>query len=245
MKRLQKVMAEAGVASRRKCEELIRDGKVKVNGKVVTEMGFKVEPSTALIEVEGKTLLPEKKIYLLLNKPKGYVTTLNDPQKRPTVLDLIPQSIEQRIYPVGRLDYHTEGLLLLTNDGELTFALTHPKKEIEKTYLAWVKKSPSEKELEQLRKGIELEDGPTSPAKVKVIKEKDGLTLLQITIHEGRKRQIRRMLKAIGYPVVNLKRIKIGPLSLGNLKKGECRHLTEEEVKKLYRACGLEYEKEN
>jgi len=179
----------------------------------------------------------------MLNKPKGYVTTLNDPQKRPTVLDLIPQNIGQRIYPVGRLDYYTEGLLLLSNDGDLTFALTHPKKEIEKTYLAWVKNRPAEKELDQLRKGIDLDGSPTFPARIEVIKEKDSLTLLQITIHEGRKREIRRMFKAIDYPVVSLKRIEMGPLSLGNLKKGECRHLTEEEVKELYLACGLQYKR--
>lgn len=218
MERLQKMMAQAGVASRRKSEELIRAGRVRVNGKVVTKMGVKVDPDQDLVEVDGKPITgrEEPKVYLLLYKPRGYVTTAKDPQGRPTVLDLV--HVPQRVYPVGRLDYDTEGLLILTNDGDLTYRLTHPKHEVDKVYHALVAGHPPEDKLQQLRTGIMLEDGPTAPAKVRRLKKIQGNTLLEIIIHEGRNRQVRRMCEAIGHPVLHLKRVAIGDLTLGNLK---------------------------
>ncbi|NLT96234.1 MAG: rRNA pseudouridine synthase [Clostridia bacterium] len=239
MERLQKFLAHAGVASRRSCEELILQGRVKVNGKVITALGTKIDPQKDIVEIDGKRVKKEeKKVYVLLNKPAGYVTTSKDPQGRPTVLDLI-KDINERIYPVGRLDYETEGLLLLTNDGELSFRLTHPKYKVEKVYQALVKGIPDESDLEKLRKGIRLEDGITHPAKVKILQKGSNSTLLELIIHEGRNRQVRRMCEAINHPVLSLKRIKIGFLSLGSLPKGKFRPLTPEEVKLLKMRVGL------
>jgi len=221
MDRLQKVIARAGIASRRKAEELISAGEVKVNGIVITEMGLKVDPKQDFIEVCNQPLKDreEVKIYLLLHKPKGYVTTVKDPQGRPTVLDLV--KVPQRIYPVGRLDYDTSGLLILTNDGDLTYALTHPKHEVNKVYQARVKGHPAKNTLDKLRQGILLDDGPAAPAKVKQLKAFRDSTLLEITIHEGRNRQVRRMCDAIGHEVADLKRVTIGSLQLGALQPGE------------------------
>ncbi len=221
MDRLQKVIARAGIASRRKAEEMISAGEVKVNGKVITEMGLKVDPKQDFIEVDNQPLRnsEEEKVYILLHKPKGYVTTVKDPQGRSTVLDLV--KVPQRIYPVGRLDYDTSGLLILTNDGDLTYALTHPKHEVDKVYQARVKGHPTTNALDRLRQGILLEDGPTAPAKVKQLKAFRETTILEITIHEGRNRQVRRMCGAIGHEVADLKRIAIGSLHLGSLKPGE------------------------
>ena len=230
--RLQKVMAHAGVASRRKSEEIIKQGRVKVNGEVVTEMGIKVEPEVDEIEVDGKIISKEKRVYLLLYKPLGYVTTVDDPRGRKTVLDLI-DDIKQRIYPVGRLDYNTSGLLLLTNDGELTYVLTHPSYEIEKTYLVETEGYVDDKKLEKLEKGVELSDGITAPAKVK-LKDRDSFnTKFALTIHEGRNRQVRRMCKKISNPVKKLERIKFANLSLEGLEPGDSRELTKKELKKL------------
>lgn len=233
MERLQKFMAHAGVASRRQCEQLIREGKVKVNGRVVTELGTKVNPATDIVEVGGKLLSgSEKKVYLLLNKPSGVVTTVKDPRGRKTVMDLI-RHVPQRVYPVGRLDYDTDGLLLLTNDGQLANALLHPRHQVEKTYLALVRKVPSREKLEQLAAGIQLNDGLTAPAKVRLVKTVKGNGLVEITIHEGRNRQVRRMAAAIGHPVLKLRRTKMAFLTLGNLKPGQFRYLTSWEVKRL------------
>ncbi len=220
MERLQKVMAHAGVASRRDCEKLISAGRVKVNGKKVTEMGLKVDPGQDIIEVDNQIIgSQEEKVYFLLYKPTGYVTTTNDPQGRQAVLDLV--KAPQRIYPVGRLDCDTEGLLILTNDGDLTFKLTHPKHEVDKVYHALVQGEPAEAALARLRRGITLDDGPTAPAKVSRLKKIQGNTLLEIIIHEGRNRQVRRMCEAVGHPVLALKRVAIGDLTLGDLKPGQ------------------------
>ncbi|MEG6616260.1 pseudouridine synthase [Peptococcaceae bacterium 1198_IL3148] len=237
--RLQKFLAHAGVASRRKCEEMILEGRVKVNGKIIKELGTKVDPSKDKVLVDGKAVKQfEKKIYLKVNKPRGYVSTVEDDKGRKTVLDLL-ENITERVYPVGRLDYDSEGLLLLTNDGELTYALTHPKHEIGKTYRARVKGIPSVEKLEQLANGIELEDGITAPAKVFLTHVLNGNALLEITIHEGRNRQVRRMCEKIGHPVIRLVRTRIGPLELRNLGSGEVKKLTPRELSDIKKAAGL------
>ena len=236
LERLQKVIAQAGVASRRDAEELIKAGRVTVNGKAVTELGTKVDPKRDRIAVDKKLIKAEKYIYILLNKPKGIITALEDPQGRKTVADLVAD-IPERIYPVGRLDYNTEGLLIMTNDGDLTNTLTHPSNEISKTYLAKVQGYPPEEKLDKLRVGIKLEDGMTAPAKINIIavdQEKE-LTTLEMVIHEGKNREIRRMCEAIGYPVKNLKRIKIAFLTLEGLRRGQYRQLLTGEVEELKR----------
>lgn len=234
MERLQKIISQAGLASRREAETLITAGKVSVNGKVVTELGTKVDPAKDKVRVDGKLLKGEKLVYLLLFKPKGSVSTLSDPEGRQTVAELVA-AVKERVYPVGRLDYNTEGALLLTNDGELTHALLHPGRRVEKTYIARVKGIPSEENLDRLRTGIRLEDGLTAPAEIYLLEtdhEKNDARL-EITIHEGRNRQVRRMCQAIGHPVKQLKRIVFAFLTLDGLKRGEFRHLTADEVKRL------------
>lgn len=233
MERLHKFMARAGVASLRQCEELISSGLVKLNGKIINRPGVMIEPATDKIEVNGSLVKePEVKVYILLYKPKNCVTTINDPQGRPKVADLIAD-ISQRVYPVGRLDYDSEGLLLMTNDGQLTYFLTHPRHHVPKTYLAWVAGIPAASAIDRMEKGLVLSDGPTSPAGVRIKGVSGNETLLEITIYEGRKRQIRRMCDCIGHPVNRLKRIGIGFLTLGNLKPGKYRFLTSKEIKKL------------
>lgn len=234
MERLQKVMARAGVASRRKSEEIIAQGRVKVDGKTVTEMGYKVDPDKAQIEVDGELITREKLVYIMLNKPVGYITTAEDTHDRKTVMDLI-EDIPQQLHYVGRLDQDTEGLLLMTNDGDLTYALTHPSHEVDKVYLMTVKGSVSAQAVKELEEGVELEDGLTAPAQVEIIKRTSNYTTMKMVIHEGRNRQVRRMMDKVGHPVLRLKRIKEGPLSLDNLKVGKYRHLTEEELKILKR----------
>ena len=233
--RLQKILSHAGVASRRETERLISEGHVKVNGKVVTEMGTKVDAGKDRIQVDGRLVAKEKLVYLLLYKPKGCVTTSKDPEGRQTVLDLL-EGIDARVYPVGRLDYHTEGLLLLTNDGELTQALIHPRHQVEKEYLVQVKGIPSEEKLDRLRAGIRLEDGVTAPVEVRlqeVLHEKNR-SVLTVVLREGRNRQVRRMFDAIGFPVWSLKRIRFAFLTLQGVRRGKWRHLTTEEVADLY-----------
>ena len=233
LERLQKYLAHAGIASRRKCEELISAGMVKVNGEVIREMGTKVVPGRDKIEVAGKPVEnEEEKVYFLLNKPKGYVTTIRDPQGRPKVTDLL-KDIKQRVYPVGRLDFETRGLLLLTNDGEMTYALTHPKHEIGKTYAVLVLGVPSADKVKRFAKGLRLSDGVTAPAGVRILKKMGGNALLQIIIHEGRNRQIRRMCETIGHPVLDLQRTAIGFLQIEGLEEGKHRPLKNEEIKKL------------
>jgi len=231
--RLQKIISAAGVASRRAAEELIVEGRVRVNGKVVTELGAKADANNDHIKVDGKLINPKQpQTYIMLNKPAGYVTTMSDPEGRPTVQDLL-KGIKTRVYPVGRLDYNTEGLLLMTNDGDFAHLITHPKHEFPKTYLAKVKGVLDERSIEMLEKGVFLQDGKTAPAKVKKIRKEEMNSWVEITIHEGRKRQVRRMFDHVGRSVIKLKRIRTGGLSLGDLTEGRFRHLTLDEVKTL------------
>lgn len=234
MERLQKILAQAGVASRRKCEELIAAGEVAVNGRVVTKLGAKADPSKDVITVKGRPIVPEAKLYLMFNKPKGVITSLSDPKGRPVVSDYL-KGVPARVYPVGRLDYDTEGLLLLTNDGELAYRLTHPKFQVPKTYHATVERVPHGSDLERLASGIRLEDGMTAPAEVEYVDvDPDGKwATISITIREGRNRQVRRMFEAIGHPVVRLKRIAFAGLTLQGLKRGKYRHLTADELQLL------------
>ena len=228
MERLQKIIARAGITSRRNAEKLITDGKVTVDGKVITELGAKFDAQKNKIRVDGKLLkFDAEKIYILLNKPRGYVCTAKDERGRKTVLDLI--NISERVFPVGRLDLNSEGLLLLTNDGELSNALIHPKFKIDKTYRAKISGELTEEKLDKLRAGIELEDGLTAPAKIFLLEE----NLIEITIHEGRNRQIRRMFAAIGCDVKRLKRIKFADLTLEGVAVGKFRRLTSTEIKNL------------
>ncbi|MHB8809028.1 MAG: pseudouridine synthase [Desulfobulbaceae bacterium] len=231
--RLQKILAQAGISSRRKAEEYIRQGRIAVNGRQVTELGAKADPVKDRITFDGKPIVAEEKIYLLLNKPTGYVTTLSDPQGRPKVTDLLID-IPQRVFPVGRLDYDTEGALLLTNDGELGNTIIHPSYEVNKTYVATVAGRPEEEQIRQLEKGIILDGRKTWPARIKILAEKKNETTVELIIHEGKKRQVRRMLAAIGHPVKTLKRTAYGGLKLGNLPSGSYRVLTLKELKKIF-----------
>jgi 23S rRNA pseudouridine2605 synthase len=229
--KLQKVLARAGVASRRAVEILIMEGRVSVNGEVA-DVGRRVDPAVDVLEVDGALVAANPDlVHYLLHKPAGVVTTASDPQGRPTVLDLVPA--EPRVFPVGRLDLETEGLLLLTNDGELTQRVTHPSHGVEKEYLAQVEGTPSRGTLRALREGVELDDGPTAPAKVSQVSP----GLLRITIHEGRNRQVRRMCEAVGHPVRRLVRTRIGPITDTALQPGAWRRLDPDEVAALARAA--------
>jgi 23S rRNA pseudouridine2605 synthase len=232
--RLQKVLARLGFGSRRICEELIADERVTVGGEIAV-LGRRVDVEDDIVAVDGAVVgIRPGLIYYVLNKPIGVITTADDPQGRPTVVQIVPS--EPRVFPVGRLDADTEGLLLLTNDGDLTHKLTHPSFGVEKEYLASVEGTPSRGAIRQLREGIELDDGPTSPARVTAVDDR----LLRITIHEGRNRQVRRMCDAIGHPVERLVRTRIGPFVDRKLKPGEWRELTREEVRTLEIAVGGE-----
>src|SRR6266849_3145333 len=238
--RLARFLAHAGIASRRHAEELIAAGRVQVNGLTVTTQGSRVDPEHDKVSVDGKPVAaPTRHVYILLHKPVGYVTTARDPQGRPTVLDLLPPELHHlRVYPVGRLDIDTSGLLLLTNDGEFALHLSHPRYSMEKHYHALVEGRPTEAALEALRRGVEIvEDNgghhKTSPAKVSIYKQVGGNCWLSLTIHEGHKRQVRRMLAATGYPVLELMRVGVGSLELGNLPVGKWRNLAEDEVSRL------------
>jgi 23S rRNA pseudouridine2605 synthase len=234
MERLQKVLAEAGVASRRKCEELITAGRVMVNDEIITTLGVKVEATQDVIKVDGRTIRQQKKVYVLFNKPKGVITSASDPGGRKIVTDFL-QDIKERIYPVGRLDYDTEGLLLLTNDGEFANLLTHPRHHVPRTYHATVKGVPHGSLLDKLRDGIELEDGMTAPAEVDYhdIDMAKKETIVSITIYEGRNRQVRRMFDAIQFPLIKLKRVKFGPVFLTGVPRGKFRYLEPKEIKEL------------
>lgn len=231
MERLQKVISHAGIASRREAENLILAGRVKVNGSVITELGTKVDQYKDKVVVDGKVIANEEAVYFMLHKPRGVITSVKDEKGRKTVIDLLTD-VEQRVYPVGRLDYATEGLLLLTNDGEFTNNLIHPRYKIYKTYIVKVQGIPEEEKLDLLRIGIRLEDGVTAPANVMMtqIDPRENVATLEMTIHEGKNRQIRRMCEQIGYPVQALKRIKFASLSLDGLRRGQYRKLTKEEI---------------
>ncbi|HEX6423705.1 MAG TPA: pseudouridine synthase [Acidimicrobiales bacterium] len=229
--RLQKVLAQAGLGSRRTCEELIAAGRVRLNGEVAT-LGARADPETDVVEVDGARIgVRQGLAHYLLNKPAGVVTTAADPQGRPTVVDLVPG--EPRVYPVGRLDADTEGLLVLTNDGDLAHRLTHPSFGVDKEYLAEVEGTPSRGALRRLRQGVDLDDGPTAPARASLV----GDHTVRITLHEGRNRQVRRMCEAVGHPVRRLVRVRIGPLSDRRLAPGAWRPLTQAEVRALERAA--------
>lgn len=228
--RLQKFMANCGVASRRKSEEIIVAGRVSVNGVLVRELGLKVDERKDIVSVDGKIIKSEEnKLYILLNKPIGYITTVSDQFGRKTVIDLV-REVSERVYPVGRLDYDTSGLLLLTNDGDLAYKITHPKYEITKKYIARVSGVPKESDLQRFRDGLQIEDYITSKAKIKIITVDNGEALLEVVIHEGRNRQVRKMCSKIGHPVIELKRVEVGKIKLGNVREGRWRYLTEEEV---------------
>lgn len=236
--RLQKFLAKAGVASRRASEKLILKGKVKVNNKIVRRLGTKVDPKTDIVKVNNKICrIEENYVYIKMNKPKGVLTTVRDPYGRLTVIDIL-KNIKTRVYPVGRLDMDSEGLLILTNDGQATYKLTHPKFEIPKTYIVYVKGSIKKGSIKRLENGIMLEDGLTYPAEVKVYQVDECSSTLSIKIHEGRNRQIRRMCKAVGHPVINLKRTSIGSISLNGLKSGEWCYMSKKEVQYLQNIGG-------
>ncbi|MFB6465954.1 pseudouridine synthase [Cytobacillus sp. Hz8] len=233
MERLQKMIAHAGFASRRKAEEMILDGQVKVNGKIVRELGVKVS-TTDKIEVNGIPVEREEPVYFLFYKPRGVISSVKDEKGRKVVTDFF-QAVKERVYPVGRLDYDTSGLLIVTNDGEFANLLMHPRNEIEKVYVAKIKGVPTREEIRKIEGGIMLEDGKTAPAKAKILSfdKKKGTSIVELTIHEGRNRQVRRMFEKIGYQVVKLKRERYGFLTLNNLKSGDARELTPHEVKQL------------
>jgi pseudouridine synthase len=245
--RLQRFLAQAGVASRRKAEELITAGRVKVNGRVVSELGSKVDPVRDEVTVGGRKLVQQQPVYLVLNKPKGYVTTLSDPEGRPTVLELVGK-VEERVYPVGRLDFNTEGVLLLTNDGDLAHALMHPAREVKKTYHVKLRGLAGAEVAEQLRHGVTLDDGTrTAPAEVTLLgasRQRDSgeaghNSWLEITIHEGKNRQIHRMAEALGLQVAKLQRVRYAGLDVEDLRPGRWRNLRREEVDQLRRLAGM------
>jgi 23S rRNA pseudouridine2605 synthase len=231
--RLQKLLAQSGVASRRRCEELMLAGSVEVDGEVVTRLGTKVDPRTAVIRVEGRRLPPvSPHVYLALNKPRGVVSTMSDPRGRRTLSDLVADRPE-RLFHVGRLDTDTSGLLILTNDGDFAQRLAHPSYEVDKTYVAEVAGDVSRATLARLRDGVTLEDGPVTVSAARIVQRGSGRTIVELVIHEGRNRIVRRLLDAVGHPVRKLTRTRIGPVTLGRLTPGELRDLTREELGEL------------
>ena len=240
-------MARAGIGSRRACEKLILQRRVRVDGQIVTELGVRVDPMHDNIDVDGQPLeAPSPPVYLILHKPPGYLSTTHDPHGRPTVMELL--SVSQRVYPVGRLDLKSEGLLLFTNDGPLTQRLTHPRYQHEREYNVLVQGQPRRKALRALRQGVELEDGKTSQAKVHLIQGKlapKGTIWLRIILREGRKRQVRRMCVAVGHPVQRLIRVRMGPLQLGDLEPGASRRLTRQEIRLLQTSTGLQPQRQS
>jgi 23S rRNA pseudouridine2605 synthase/16S rRNA pseudouridine516 synthase len=233
LERIQKILARAGIASRREAERMLLDGRITVNGRVVDTLGSKADLMTDHIKVDGKRVAHvEPNITLLLNKPRGYVSTILDPEGRPTVMDLL-KKVKYRLYPVGRLDFDAEGLLFLTNDGRLTYHLSHPKFSVPKTY--WVKVSgfPDESKMGRLLRGIMLEDGRAEALSLRILRKKEKNCWLEIIVAEGRNRMVKRMFSGIGHSVLKLKRVQFGPIRLGSLPSGEFRYLTAEEIKKL------------
>lgn len=235
--RLQKYLALCGVASRRNAEKMIADGLVMVNGQTIREMGTQVEDGDE-VRVKGEVVKPEaEKHYLMYHKPVGEVTTASDPEGRPTVLDKF-KDYPARLYPVGRLDFDSEGLILLTNDGELCQAMLHPSREVDKVYLAKVSNQLSLDSVRKLREGVVIDGHMTSPAKVRIIRQETFATVVLVSIHEGRNRQVRKMFQAVGHQVVLLRRVQFGPLQLGDLARGQWRYLTPDELRKLKELCG-------
>ncbi len=237
--RLQKVLAAAGLASRRASEEMIVEGRVEVNGAIVTELGTRVDPERDTIRVDGSRIpSPRNHVYLVLNKPRGVVSTMDDPEGRTTLADYTPPRTS-RLFHVGRLDTQTEGLIVLTNDGEFAHRLAHPSYEVKKTYVAEVAGIVDNKVIRRLEKGIRLDDGPVKPDQVKLLSNTESKSLVRITLHEGRNHIVRRMMEAVGHPVDRLSRIGIGPIRLGQLPVGETRELTRDELGKLLDIVGL------
>lgn len=229
--RLQKYMARCGVASRRKCEEIILNGNVTINDINIAELGVKVTEED-IVKVNNKIIKPEEnKVYIMLNKPTGYITSNNDEKNRKTILDIV--KVNERIYPIGRLDYDSSGLILLTNDGDIYNKIIHPKKEIEKIYVVTVKGSFSKEEIEKFKSGVDIGGYITAPAKIRVIKEGNGNSVVEIIIHEGKNRQVRKMCAAVNHEVLTLKRVGVGKISLSDLKDGEWRYLNEKEISYL------------
>ena len=227
--RLQKYMASCGVASRRKCEEIILEGRVIVNGEIVNELGYKVDPEKDEVLVDNKKIKKEeRKVYIALNKPEGYVCTVKDEKGRDTILDLV--KVEERIYPIGRLDYDTSGLILLTNDGDVYNKIIHPREEKNKVYVALIEGILSDESIEKLEKGVDIGGYTTAPASVNIIDIYTAATEVELTIHEGKNRQIRRMFEAIDHPVIALQRIQVGDIKLDDLPKGKWRFLHEREI---------------
>lgn len=230
--RLQKYMARCGVASRRKCEEVITAGRVKVNDLVITELGFKIDPDNDKVHVDDKMInIEENKVYIALNKPEGVVSTVKDEKGRKTILDLI--GVKERIYPIGRLDYDTSGLIILTNDGDIYNKVIHPRQVINKVYIALLEGCANQEEISKFCTGIDIDGYITATANFEITKRIGFNSKVTITIHEGKNRQIRKMCDAIGHPVIALKRISVGDITVGNMEKGSWRNLTEEEIKYL------------
>ena len=232
--RLQKYMASCGIASRRKCEELILLGKVKVNGNIIEELGFKVNPLKDIVEYDGRVITKEeRKVYIMLNKPEDVITSVKDEKDRKTVIDIV--KVNERIFPIGRLDYDSSGLILLTNDGELYNKIIHPRVELDKKYVAVVKGEVSLDDKEKFESGIDIGGYITAPAKLKMLEysHRKDLSTIEVCIHEGKNRQIRKMCSAINHEIISLKRVSIGNIRLGQLKKGEYRYLNDEEMKYL------------
>ncbi len=235
--RLSRVLAGAGVASRRKAESLISQGKVTVNDQIVTEMGTRIDPACDVICVDGRRINLETKIYLMLNKPPGYLSSVSDDRGRPTVVDLL-KGVTQRVFPVGRLDYDTRGLLLMSNDGDFANLMTHPRYEMPREYEAWCRGLITDDAVRQLEKGVLLEEGMTSPARARILYQSQSKSKVGIEIREGHKRQVKRMLTAVGFPVIELKRIRLGSLVLGELPEGQFRALSADEVRRLRKEAG-------
>ncbi len=239
--RLNRYLSMCGVTSRRKADKLINEGRVRVNGEVVRDLGVKVDPELDIVEVDGREVKPPRKRYIVLNKPCCYLTQLGRSQSGKKTIEELIKDIPERVFPVGRLDYNTEGLLLLTNDGELANRILHPRYKLPKVYLALVRGRVTEESLRKMRKGTELEDGPAKPDSVRVVRYEGKNTLLEITFHEGRKHIVKRFLASFGHPVLKLKRVAIGPIRLGKLTPGKWRELTRRELRQLFSAVGLKY----
>lgn len=229
IERLQKYMASCGVASRRKCEDIILNGEVKVNGIKVNELGIKIDTEKDIVEYNGQVLKKEEnKVYIMLHKPVGYITSVKDEKNRKTILDIV--KVNERIYPIGRLDYDSSGLIILTNDGDIYNKIIHPREELKKVYIAQVQGVFSQNELEKFKKGIDIGGYITAPADIKVLDRSNTSSIVEISIHEGKNRQIRRMCSALNHPVISLKRVAIGDLKLGYLKEGEYVNLTNKQL---------------
>jgi 23S rRNA pseudouridine2605 synthase len=238
VERLQKILARGGVASRRAAERLITEGRVRVNGRVVTELGEKADPRRDRVEVDGKRVVAEAPVYVVLHKPRGVVSTMSDPEGRPTVHELLAK-VGARVFPIGRLDFATSGVLLASNDGDFADGLLHPKRDVPKTYVVKVNGAMQADDLELWRRGVELEDGKTLPADAQLLRHEEGKTWIQLTIREGRNQQIRRMGEATGFPVMRLARVRFADVSIEGLAPGRYRHLSRDELVSLKKAYGV------